>query len=404
MKIENPFPSSLGLHRNHSSSQSRVYLDHNATTAPASQVREKLLEWIDQWGNPSSIHWAGRGSKALMRDARRSLALGINCEPLEIVFTSGGSEANSLALLGFESSRRQVIVSTVEHPSVIKNALWLRAQGYKVDFVCVSREGEFNFAELENLVSDQTALISVMYANNETGNIFPIQKIASLAKAKGTLLHCDAVQALGKSEIDLKSWGVDFASFSAHKFFGLKGAGALYIKRGLNLRPLIRGGGQERGRRAGTENILAIAAFGEMAKTLSQTSVAVEKMRQLRDAMEARILREITNVKVTGSAHERISNTSSLIIDGVDGETLLMNLDLKGYCVSTGAACSSGNPEPSPVLLAMGLTRLEAQSSLRLSIGWQTTQEELDVFVEILKEVVNRLRSFKHGEKAHLGL
>lgn len=384
-----------------------LYFDFNATTPLDQDLKSKIPQWLEAWGNPSSIHWAGRGSKAILRESRRNIARLLNCDPLELIFTSGGSEANNLVLKGavsLPSIRNQIIISAVEHPSVVKAADSLRRKGWRVDLIPVNREGALDLLAFENLLSERTALVSVMFANNETGHIFPIQAVARMAHAAGALVHCDGVQALGKVKVDVREWSVDFASFSGHKFYALKGCGILFARKGMQLENLIHGGGQERGRRAGTENLLAIASLGEMATKSEQIMAHGKQMEQLRDHFELRVLKEITNVHVTGAQGVRVPNTSSLVIEGVDGETLLMNLDVRGFAVSTGAACSSGNPEPSPTLLAMGLTRAEAQSSLRVSLGWTSTIEEVDALVDTLKTVVAKLRSFKHGEAFAYGL
>jgi len=323
----------------------------------------------------------------------------LGVDPLEIIFTSGGSESNNLAFEGLvetlrASGREQVIVSSVEHPSVHKTAEWLKTVGFDVQRVDVNREGQLDLEQFGRLLSPRTGLVSVMLANNETGHVLPVREIVRLSHAQGALVHCDAVQGLGKIPLDLRELKVDLASFSGHKFYALKGCGVLYTRRGLNLVSLIHGGGQERGRRAGTENLLAIASMGFMATKRSEIEAQGRRIARLRDEMEERIVREIRDVTITGKAQERLPNTSSLVIEGVDGEILLMNLDVRGFAVSTGAACSSGSPEPSPTLLAMGLSRAEAQSSLRLSLGWWTTEAEIESFVEALKAVVERLRGF----------
>lgn len=395
---------------------SRIYLDHNATTAPSTLVRERVLEWLEAWGNPSSIHWAGRGPKALLRDARRNLSELLGCDALEIIFTSGGSESNNLAIKGVYQAlksqrirqiggpRNRYLLSAVEHPSVTKPMLQLKSLGADVQVVPVNRQGQIDLEAYQSLLTQDTALVSVMYANNETGHVFPIQKMAEMAHQVGALFHCDGVQSLGKVAVNLKEWRVDLATFSGHKFYALKGVGLLYARRGLTLESLIAGGGQERGRRAGTENLLAIASFGAMASRNSEVVIRSQQMEELRNHMEAEILKRISGVQLTGSENLRVANTSSMIIEGIDGETLLMNLDMRGFCVSTGAACSAGSPEPSPVLLAMGFSRREAQSSLRVSLGWETTREDVDLFIESLAQVVSRLRSFRHGEAAMLGI
>jgi len=251
----------------------------------------------------------------------------------------------------------------------------------------------------ERLLDEKTALVSVMFANNETGNIFPVKELAALAHAKGALFHADCVQALGKIPLNVRDLGVDLASFSGHKFYSLKGSGFLYVRKGVQLESLIHGGGQERHRRGGTENTLAIAALGAMCELRSEVAGRALAVHDLRDHLEARVMAEIPGATVTGGASPRLPNTSSLVIPGVDGETLLMNLDMRGFSVSTGAACSSGSPEPSPVLLAMGLTRAEAQSSLRLGLGWGNTRTEIDFFVNELVQVVRHLRSFNSMDK-----
>ncbi len=396
-------------------SDDRVYLDYNATTPLAAFLRPKIQAWIEHWGNPSSIHWSGREPKALLRDACRSLARFIKADPLELIFTSGGSEANNLAIKGvFDAiqfgrmqalaGRNQYLVSAVEHPSVMKAMNYLSDRGADVRVIPVNRRGEINLEAYKQLLSEKTALVSVMYANNETGNIFPIDKISKLAHASGALFHCDGVQAVGKAAVDVKSWGVDLASFAGHKFYSLKGCGLLYARKGLNIESLIHGGGQERGRRAGTENLLGIAAFGAVVDQLTDVQVHIETMASLRNHLQTQLLKRVPGVHVTGAESPRLCNTMSVVIDGIDGETLLMNLDMRGYSVSTGAACSSGNPEPSPVLLTMGLSRAEAQSSLRVSLGWDTTMAQIESFLTTLEQVIVRLRGFQHGEKAIYGL
>ena len=360
---------------------------------------EKVPEWIRDWGNPSSIHWGGRKPKALLRQARQNLAKMLGTHPLELVFTSGGSEANNLAIKGVyfqlrreNPARNRYIFSTMEHPSIIKAAQFLANCGADVQYVSVGRDGQIDWAMYESLLSENTALVSIMLANNETGTIFPIKKLAARAHKVGALFHSDAVQAMGKIPLNLSSMGVDLATFSGHKFYALKGVGVLYVKRGVNLENLVHGGGQERGRRGGTENILSIASLGLMAGQSASILDKISQLGELRDRMETKILSEIEGVTITAKDSKRLPNTSSLVISGIDGETLLMSLDMKGFAVSTGAACSSGNPEPSPALLAMGLSREEAQSSLRVSLGYYTTWEELLKFTECLQSVVERLR------------
>ncbi len=386
-----------------------IYFDHNATTPVHPGLMSLVPDWLKDWGNPSSIHWAGRGPKALLRDARHQVARLIGSEPLELVFTSGGSEANNLAIKGLlperpAGGRDQILISAVEHPSVRKTTEFMATRGYRVELLPVNREGELDLDRFDDLLSENTALVSVMLANNETGHLFPVARLAEQARLKGALVHCDAVQALGKIPVNVKTLGVDAATFSGHKFYALKGCGVLYARKGLNLVSQIHGGGQERGRRAGTENALAIASLGYMCTHADKIFAEALRLRQLRDHLERRIVSEIADVQITGGNGTRLPNTSNMTLKGVDGETLLMNLDVHGFAVSTGAACSSGNPEPSPVLLAMGLSRAEAQTSLRLSLGWSNSHEQVDEFVDVLKATVQRLRGFQHGAEFDYGV
>ncbi|MEK2688669.1 cysteine desulfurase family protein [Bdellovibrio sp. GT3] len=393
------------------------YFDHNATTPVCAEVIAALPEFAAAGGNPSSIHWGGRQPKNLIRDARKAISEALHISPLEIIFTSGGSEANNTVIKGLfdyyhtaqflapeQRRRTHFMCSAVEHPSIMKTMAHLEALGARVSYIPVSREGVIDLKFYAEHLSEETALVSVMFANNETGTLFPIKQMAEMAHAKGALFHTDAVQGFGKAPLNFKELNVDFASISGHKFYSIKGSGVLYMKKGMFVSPLIHGGGQERHRRGGTENTLGIACLGLMAQRAPLVQDKAFEVSKLRDHMEARILNEISDVTITAVETPRLGNTSSLVIKDADGETMLMSLDIKGYAVSTGAACSSGNPEPSPVLLAMGLSRQEAQNSLRVSLGWDTTLEEVDGFVEALKAVVTRLRSIEHeeGETYHV--
>lgn len=385
--------------------KSLIYLDHNATTPVCRDVLEALPQLAEAWGNPSSIHWAGRRPKNIIRDARKAVADSVGASVLEIIFTVGGSEANNTVIKGVhgfyrsDSVRNHYMCSAVEHPAVFKTMMYLKSLGVRVDVIPVNRRGELDLEFYQNHLSEKTALVSVMMANNETGTLFPIKEMAEMAHAKGALFHTDAVQAFGKIPVNLTDLNVDFASFSGHKFYSLKGSGFLFAKKGSQIIPLIHGGAQERHRRGGTENTMGIGSLGIVANRMNLLAEKSQLMAELRDYMEARILAEISQVTVTAAESARLPNTSSLVLNGVDGETMLMSLDLKGFAVSTGAACSSGNPEPSPVLLAMGLTRGEAQNSLRVSLGWDTTLVQIDSFVETLKAVVQRLREIsKEGD------
>jgi cysteine desulfurase len=374
----------------------RIYLDHNATTAPSLKVLDCLPRFMSQWGNPSSIHLSSRGPKNVLRETRKIFAEIFNCSPLEIIFNSGASEGNNTVLKSvwekFGLEKNEYIISSVEHPCVIKTANYLETLGAQIHFVPVSREGVLDLKFIESKINSKTALISCMYANNETGTVFPLAEISKIAKNHNVLFHADCVQAMGKAPINLRELDLDYATFSGHKFYSLKGSGILYVKKNSPYSSLIHGGGQERGRRGGTENTLAIAALQVSLLDLIHLNENVIRMQGLRNNMETDILKKIPDVQITSQSSERLSNTSSLVISDVDGETLLMSLDIAGISVSTGAACSSGNPEPSPVLLAMGLSRKEAQNSLRVSLGWQTTESEIKQFITILVEVVQRIR------------
>ena len=383
----------------------RIYLDHNATTAPLLSVVSNLAGWASHWGNPSSIHKSGRVPKNILRETRQAVAQWVGASsPLEIIFTSSGSESNNYVIKGFfehnkDSERNEYITTRVEHPSVLKSFRELELRGARVHYLDVNREGHLSENQYKSILSEKTALVSVMLANNETGTIFPVKKMSELAREVGARFHTDAVQALGKISVNVHELGVDFATFVGHKVHALKGAGFVYSKKGGVLRPLISGGGQERGRRSGTENVLALASLGHVARELAgYVSERGRRVGELRDFMEFEILRRLPGVKITGAEGSRLPNTSSLLIDDVDGESLLMSLDLRGVSVSTGAACSSGSMEPSHVLLAMGLSRVEAQKSLRVSLGMDTTSEELEKFLKILEEVVLRLRRLREGE------
>ena len=381
-----------------------IYLDHNATTPLLPETEKFVVSNLSTFGNPSSIHWAGRKSKALIREARSHLSQFLKVSPLEIIFNSGASESNNTIIKTtfLHSAKKHFMCSMVEHPSVIKTMQYIQGLGAKVDFIPVSRDGVIDLEFYKNHLTKDTALVSIMLANNETGNIFPIQEMARMAHEVGALFHTDAVQALGKHDINLNELGVDYASFSGHKFYAMKGSGILFSKKGVPQISLMHGGAQERHRRGGTENLLGIASFGEVARiAVSHGPGYIEKksseIKVLRDHMEKRILSEISEVSVMAAGSSRLTNTSSLVLKDVDGETLLMNLDIKGYAVSTGAACSSGNPEPSPVLLSMGLTRAEAQTSLRLSLGWENTFQQVNQFVDDLKISVQKIRDIANS-------
>ncbi len=382
----------------------RVYLDHNATTPLHEKAREAVAQHLIFWGNPSSIHWAGREAKNILRETRTLLANQMGCHPLEIIFNSGGSEGNNTVIKSvwskLSSTKNHFMCSDVEHPSVMKTFEYLKCLGAQVDFIPVSKDGQLDLEFIKSHLTEKTALVSVMLANNETGHIFPLKEIVRLCAQTGTLVHTDAVQTLGKVPLNLHDLGVHYATFSAHKFYAMKGTGFVYVKRGSVYEPLIHGGAQERQRRGGTENVLGISSLGVMATSLKDVEIKNLEMKKIRDDFEAQLIQEIPKITVIGNKSPRLPNTSSFLIQGTDGETLLMALDLKGFAVSTGAACSSGNPEPSPVLLAMGFSKLEAQTSLRVSFGWENTKTEVDLFLRALIFIVQRLRGLREKRLA----
>lgn len=379
-----------------SEASSRFYFDNNATTFPSPKLRERWVELLDIAGNPSSIHQDGRKPKTILRDVRAKLAEKLKCSPLELVFNSGASEGNASILrsvfANFKNTKNEFLISSVEHPSVMKAAQYIQQNGAVVHFIPVNREGQIDLNFLKEKLSNKTALVSVMYANNETGTIFPIKEITDLAHQAGALMHTDCVQMFGKvNESDFASLNVDYATFSAHKFYALKGTGFCYVKSTALWEPLIFGS-QERARRGGTENITGLAALNIVLDDFEDINQKIENMLSLRNYFETELQKRIQGVSVTAAGSPRVSNTSSVMIKGVDGDTLLMSLDLKGFSVSTGAACSSGSPEPSPVLISMGYTREEAQSSLRISMGWSSKKEEVEQLIISIEEVVTKLR------------
>ena len=368
-----------------------VYLDYNATTPLHPAALEGMLSFLKvAYGNPSSIHWAGRRAKAAIIDARDQVAELLHADPQEIIFTSSGSESINLAIKGAFWSRpekKHFITTSVEHPAVKESLDWVRSQGGNVTTLPVNKDGILDLDQLRSSICPETNLISVMMANNETGILFPIMKIAEIALENGVLIHTDAVQTAGKIPIDLQTLPFDLLSFSAHKFYGPKGIGGLFIRSGLKLHPLIHGGGQERKRRAGTESVADIVGLGivaGIAKKRMQKNF--EKIRSLRNKVES-ALSSISRIEIVGLASKRMMNTTNAIFNGVSAETLLLNLDLQGIALSSGAACSSGKLDPSPVLLAMGYSEEEARSSIRISYGSPTTEEEVDHFLQVLLEV-----------------
>jgi len=379
----------------------RVYFDNNATTAPSPYAVSAVKKALKHWGNPSSVHQDASQSKALIWTSRESLSTFLNCHPLEIIFTSGASESNNHAIKGFfqdlksQGVRSELVISSVEHPSVLNSALFLEKQGFKVHKIPVSRKGFLNEDFLEKHLTEKTLLVSIIAAGNETGALFPIKKWIRKAHEKGALFHSDMVQMLGKQKIDLKDLDIDLASFSGHKFYSLQGCGVLFCKKGVPLKSWIHGGSQERGRRAGTENLTGIVALGALAGKGESLLKKTQNLKALRDEIEKKVLSALDHIEVINKEAPRLENTSCLLIKGLVGETLMMNLDLKGIAVSVGSACSSGKIEVNPVLTAMGLSPEESAACIRISLGIENTKEEVDYFVKTLIASVKRLRSLK---------
>lgn len=386
----------------------RIYLDHAATTPLDPEVLEAMLPYLrDDFGNPSSVHRFGQRARGAIDEARARVAALIGARDAEIVFTGSGTEADNLAVVGAiqasaaEDSgtpRTDLVTSAIEHHAVLNSAKGLDRTKHKVKLARVFETGQIDLNDLVAATDDKTALVSIMFANNETGVIQPIPEVVRMARSKGALVHTDAVQGLGKIRIDVGGLDVDLLTASAHKIYGPKGVGALYVRSGTRMTALIRGGSQERNRRAGTENVAAIVGFGKAAELAhSRLGEDSKGIAELRNRLEAELIAEGRGgVTRNGSDEPRIFSTTSLSFEAVSGEDLLIALDLAGIAVSTGAACAAGSPEPSHVLKAMGLSRERVNSSLRFSLGRGTTPEEIDRTVEAVTRAVERLRK-DHG-------
>lgn len=381
----------------------RIYLDANATTPVAPEVLDAMLPYFaERFGNPSSAHQGGQSTRAAVERARGSLAELLHCTAMEIVFTSGGTEGDNLALAGVlqpfldRNERVHLVTSAMEHHAVLHAAEALERRGVEVTYLAPGRDGVLRPEALETALQPHTRLVSIMLANNETGVIQPVGKLARLTKARGIPFHTDAVQAVGKLALDLSGEfkNVDLLTLSGHKMYAPQGTGALFVRKGLSLAPLFHGGPHERQRRAGTENVPGIVGLGTAARVANAwlTAGGVEDMRRRRDRLEAGLLTAIPEAVLNAAEAPRIANTVNLRLNGVDAERLLIALDLQGISASFGAACQSGATEPSHVLLAMGLTAAEARSSLRLSLSRFTTDAEVDRVLQIFPAVVARMR------------
>ena len=374
------------------------YFDYNATTPLDPEVFEAMKPFFtDQFGNPSSLHQLGQVPARAVREARRRVALLLGAEESEIFFTSGGTESNNTALRSALalSGKKEIVASSVEHSSVLKLCRELADEGYRVREIGVDSEGRLDLEALENSLTNETAVVSLMLANNETGVLFPVEEAGKIIAGRGIFFHVDAVQAAGKFPLQMKESSIDFLSVSAHKLYGPKGTGALYIRKGTALKPLMWGGSQERGRRAGTENVPGIAGFGAASeKARRELAAEISRLRKLRDGFEEAVLTEIPGTRINGGGTERLANTSNLRFDRMEAEILLLALDEKGICVSAGSACMSGAHEPSHVLKAMGLSEDEANASLRFSFGRFTAAADVRHLIQVLRETVLQLRSF----------
>jgi cysteine desulfurase len=377
----------------------RVYFDYNATTPLAPDVTEAVVRATrETFGNASSVHHFGQQAKAAMDDARTAVAALVNGDPSEVVFTSGGTESDNFAIRGAADAleptgRRHLIASAIEHEAVLNTFRSLARRGWRTTLLPVDHSGILSADRLREAITDDTALVSVMHANNEIGTIQPVAALAAIAHERGALMHTDAVQSAGKIPVDVRALGVDLLSLSAHKFNGPKGAGVLWIKRGTRMQPIVTGGKHERNRRAGTENVPAIAGLGVAARlAAAKLSSDGARVGALRDRLEAGILRSVPGTAVNGEPGARVPNTSNISFDRVEAESLLIALDLEGIAVSTGSACSSGTLEPSHVLRAMGLPAHRTQNSLRFSLGMFSTEEEVDRVVDVLPRLVDKLR------------
>jgi cysteine desulfurase len=360
-------------------------------------VAAMMPVFVEHFGNASSIHWFGQNAKSLIDDARQRVAKLINAETAEIVFLSGGTEADNLAIRGIAESQksrgRHIITSQIEHHAVLHTCKDLEKQGYEITWLPVSRDGLVAPEDVQRAVRKDTILISIMHANNEIGTVQPIAEIGKVAADADVYFHSDGVQSTGKIPVDVKSLGVDLYSMSAHKIHGPKGVGALFVKKGTTLKPVMTGGGHERNRRSGTENVAGIVGFGEAARLAREgLTHEVRRVGDLRDRLEAGLKAQIEFIHVNGENAQRLPNTSNIMVDYAEGEGLVISLDLKGVAVSTGSACSSGSLEPSHVLIAIGKTPDEAHGSLRFSLSAMTTDEDIDYVVGILPGIVERLR------------
>jgi len=376
-----------------------IYLDNGATTKVDDRVLKKMIPYFRiNYGNPSSMYFLGRSNKRAIEEARQTVASCIGANSKEIYFTSCGSESDNLALKGIAYANkhrgRHIITSKIEHPAILNTCKTLERQGFNITYLNVDKNGFINLEELENLIRVDTILISIMYANNEIGTIEPIEKIARIAKLNNVYFHTDAVQAIGNVEINVKELGVDLLSMSAHKFYGPKGVGALYVRKGIDFERIQDGGGQEKGKRSGTENVAGIVGMGEAIKlSYKEFEYNNRKILNLRNYFISRLKETFNNIKINGSLEERLPGNINASFQNIDGQQLLLELDEYGICASAGSACSTGDSKPSHVLKAIGLSNGDAFGTLRFALGKENTKQEIDYTVKILKNSVKKLKS-----------
>ena len=382
-----------------------IYFDNAATTKLDEEVLQEMMPYLtENYGNASSIYKIGRESRKAVETAREQIAKVLNCKPNEIYFTAGGSESDNTAIKGIARANKNkgnhIITSKIEHPAVLETCKELEKEGFEVSYISADENGIINLEELKNAIKPTTILITVMFANNEIGTIQPIEEIGQIAKENNIYFHTDAVQAVGSIKIDVQKLNIDSLSLSGHKFYGPKGIGALYVKTGVRFEKLIAGGHQERNKRAGTENVAGIVGIGKALElAYSNLDEHNEKIRKLRDYYVEQVKEKIPYVKINGDMEKRLPGNSNISFKFIEGEGLLLNLDLKGIYASSGSACTSGSLDPSHVLLAIGLPHEIASGSLRITIGKYNTKEEVDYLVENLVEIVNRLREMSSGGK-----
>ena len=375
-----------------------IYLDHAATTPMHPEVIETMAEVMKHtYGNASSVYHVGQDAKVLLEEARSSVAKSLNCLPNEVYFTGCGSEADNWAIKGYAMANRKkgnhIITTKIEHHAVLHPCEYLEKNGFEVTYLPVDETGLVSLDDVKNAIKDTTILISVMYANNEVGTIEPIAEIAKIAKEKGICMHTDAVQAVGAEAIDFGALGVDMLSLSAHKFGGPKGVGALLVRKGVRIDPFMHGGAQERSKRAGTENLAGIVGLAKALEiSVANLSEKQANIKEMRDYLISEIEHNIPYIKFNGHREQRLANNVNFCFRYIEGESLLLMLDINGICASSGSACTSGSLDPSHVLLALGLPHEIAHGSLRLTLSAKTTKEELDFTVSKLQEIVHRLR------------